>query len=698
MLTADQKKLLDAAPWAGIVLSPNAHAFTVLWINAAGRQLFGKAADYAPGSSIEDLLSNANDGTFPGGLPQLQQKLARVLECKAAERAQLQLFNKPITGQVYAAGEFDAMIYAICDDSGEVDYLVLNFRLETRSQIRSNILESITDAFFAIDNNWMVTYWNKEAERILHMPRQQIVGNILWDIYPLPEHRHFFEYYTKARDENVVVHFEVFYAPVNTWLEVAVFPSEEGLSVYLKDINARKQIEEHLNQAKKQYQDLFDFSPLPQIVYDLKNYSIKDVNQAGIIHYGYTKEELLSMKVGDLSPPEVYEQFSRFLEMHVEKGDFPRLETQHIKKSGEIIDVSIEGNSIIFEGKPARLVLAVDVTDKLRAQRALMASEKKFKALVQDGSDLLAILDDEGKFIYVNQTTTRLLEYTAEDFLGKLSFDFVYEDDRDRVQSEFEALDNKKTHKITPFRFKNGKGEYVWLETIITNMTDDPAVGGVVCNSRDVSKRIEIERRMQESIDRYQIVSKATSDAIWDFDVQSNTVIWNDVAKKLFGLEQTLQTPNWWIDRLHPLDAERVIQKVQHIVSGKETRYELEYRLLCADGSYRNVLDRSFLIFDDQGNLMRMIGSIQDITERVKYVHTVETQNAHLKEVAWTQSHVVRAPLTRIMGLADLISMNLAEDDENAEVVQHLGSAATELDNIIRDLVRKTEAIYKEEK
>ncbi len=87
---------------------------------------------------------------------------------------------------------------------------------------------------------------------------------------------------------------------------------------------------------------------------------------------------------------------------------------------------------------------------------------------------------------------------------------------------------------------------------------------------------------------------------------------------------------------------------------------------------------------------------MQDMTDRVKYLQHVEAQNEHLKNIAWTQSHVVRAPLSRIMGIADLLQYSLNPDDPNAELIQHLSSSATELDDVIRDLVKKTEDIYKQ--
>ncbi len=102
-------------------------------------------------------------------------------------------------------------------------------------------------------------------------------------------------------------------------------------------------------------------------------------------------------------------------------------------------------------------------------------------------------------------------------------------------------------------------------------------------------------------------------------------------------------------------------------------------------------------MYNKNGDLARVIGSMQDVTDRVMYVRTVEAQNQRLKEIAWTQSHGVRAPLARVMGIVDLLSYESIEDDPDAALLAHLAASAAELDEVIREISRKTEVIYKRE-
>lgn len=105
---------------------------------------------------------------------------------------------------------------------------------------KNTILESIGDAFFAVDMDWVVTYWNSMASKVLLVPREDIVGRNLWDVFPADNNPVSYGTYSHAMRTKQAVHFEDYYAPLEQWYEISAYPSEQGLSVYLKDISDRK--------------------------------------------------------------------------------------------------------------------------------------------------------------------------------------------------------------------------------------------------------------------------------------------------------------------------------------------------------------------------------------------------------------------------------------------------------------------------
>lgn len=476
-----------------------------------------------------------------------------------------------------------------------------------------------------------------------------------------------------------------------------------GISDYLlkDDLNAvhlsksihysieRKRIENQLTESEQKYKSLFEFSPLPMWVLDRENLKFLDVNSAAIDMYGYSKEEFLTMNVRNLwakkCEPEIEEIIVN------KRDDFFQVRPTHTTKKGERIFVDVQSNPIIFDGIKARVSLIKNITAQLEAEKALLLSEQRFKALVQDGSDLVMILDFEGNVSYVSPSAKLVTGISTEKLQHNNFFDLIHEEDVSIVRNHILQLETKKRVQIPSYRIKSAKKQWRWIETIVTNLTKDPAVEGIVANSRDITDFVLQEKKLKESLERYDIVAKATSDTITDYRVEADYMEYSEGMEMMFGYQRNDIEHNghWWQERIHPEDRERVDIIVAEIYESGQTQLQIEYRFKCADGNYKNILDRSYLVKDACGNPKRIIGSMQDITELRNYIETIEKHNNRLKDIAWTQSHIVRAPLARIMGLIDLL-----QNDQEVEDVQllltNVLSSARELDHIIREISSKT--------
>ena len=123
--------------------------------------------------------------------------------------------------------------------------------------------------------------------------------------------------------------------------------------------------------------------------------------------------------------------------------------------------------------------------------------------------------------------------------------------------------------------------------------------------------------KLQESSKRYEIVSKATNDPVWDWDLVSNKIVWNDKVN-IFGFPDDVRKDQaWWLAYIHPEDIERVTGSIEQYIVSEEEQWNDTYRFYCADGSFKYILDRRYIMRDANGKAYRMIGSIQDITDQV---------------------------------------------------------------------------------
>lgn len=144
--------------------------------------------------------------------------------------------------------------------------------------------------------------------------------------------------------------------------------------------------------------------------------------------------------------------------------------------------------------------ISQNVTGRKQAEEDLQLSERRFKALVQDGSDMIVILDEEANYTYVSPSSESVLGIPAKSFIGKNAFDFIHKADKARIFEQFTTLAPKERLQIKPFRFRNGDGDWRWIETTVTNLMDDPAVGGFVAISRDVTERKLQQEQIVESL------------------------------------------------------------------------------------------------------------------------------------------------------------------------------------------------------
>lgn len=138
--------------------------------------------------------------------------------------------------------------------------LLLEREREARAEV-TTLLESITDAFFALDREWRFTYVNQEAERVLMRSREELMGRSLWEEFPDSVNGTFDHEYHRAVAEQTAVEFEEFYPPFQRWFNVRAYPTEEGLSVFFRDVTSRKRAEAKLRESERNFRTLGNSIP-----------------------------------------------------------------------------------------------------------------------------------------------------------------------------------------------------------------------------------------------------------------------------------------------------------------------------------------------------------------------------------------------------------------------------------------------------
>jgi len=183
-------------------------------------------------------------------------------------------------------------------------------------------------------------------------------------------------------------------------------------------ISKLKDANESLKLSEQKYKLLFKNNPMPMWVIDFKNnLNFIDVNDAALQHYGYTREEFLSMTSVDIRPETERQRYIQLQRAPRKRSNYSGI-WQHVKKDGTIIDVEIRTHDIIFDNKEARLILANDVTEKAEAEKALRLAETNYRELFDKANDAIYVHETEtGRVIQVNHRATELTGFSKEEIL-----------------------------------------------------------------------------------------------------------------------------------------------------------------------------------------------------------------------------------------------------------------------------------------
>ena len=286
------------------------------------------------------------------------------------------------------------------------------------------------------------------------------------------------------------------------------------------------------------------------------------ISEAAQSHWGYAPEELIDTPYIDLIIEEDVPKSK-----YVAKAVFTGTELKSFVNRYRKKDGSIAYNlwSARWDAD-AKLMYCVarDGKEYVEKEEIILKSEQRFKALVQEGGDMVSIIDATGKYLYTSPTTTAILGISPEEFEGKTIFDFIHPDDVERSADYMQRITTESKVIVEPFRLRDGNNKWRWIETVLTNMVDNPAVNGFVANSRDVTEKIAEQRRLK----LLESVITNTKDAVMiteaePFDEPGTRILYvNDAFTKMTGYT-----------------AEEVIGKTPRILQGPNSDYDELARL-----------------------------------------------------------------------------------------------------------------------
>jgi PAS domain S-box-containing protein len=261
----------------------------------------------------------------------------------------------------------------------------------------------------------------------------------------------------------------------------------------------------------------------------------------------------------------------------------------------------------------------VDVTNERKISGQLQEKENLFNEFMKQTPNLAWVVDEDLNLVFANQS---FLKYFGID--GKKSI-------------------NKKITDLIPATVANALYE---KHIQVVGTTSKKLVGGQAVNLAD---KFAAEEQLREANNRLLLLSRATSDAIWEWDMQTGNIFRNDALMDMIGYQlEASKGLSWWLRRIHPEDRNRLSDKVKEITEKNLQSWEDNYRFKCADGKYKHMHDRGYVVYEN-GLPVKMIGSLQDISDLKELENQLmEIKLQRQKEISETVIRVQEKERTRI--------------------------------------------------
>lgn len=298
----------------------------------------------------------------------------------------------------------------------------------------------------------------------------------------------------------------------------------------------------------------------------------------------------------------------------------------------------IRGETVLDEaGGVVRMSgIALDVTEQNEARRQLDAERQEFRRLLDEvPAHIVTLRGPDLRYDFANRSFLQFLGREL-DFLGKPAGEAwpVPDDHIAMLKRIFETGETFYGHEA-PVPYPTAPDRIGFFDFIFQPLRDlQNRVQGIFVHSSDVTEKVLARRSLAESEERFRIVAQATRDAVWDWDLRTDAVWWNEGVTDLFGFERSEveQSRDWWLEHVHPDDRDRVVRSIRDCIARGETYWRQEYRFFNARGETMIVDDHGFAVFGEEGKTIRLVGAMVDVTEDRRNVASLAFQR-RLNEV-----------------------------------------------------------------
>jgi PAS domain S-box-containing protein len=648
----------------------------IFTVDAAGKIAFvNRAVSETTGYAAEELLGKSPlDFIPPENHPLIETSLRKLLNGESVDRVEVEVLSKDgrrivlnVRGRaLYDKGRIVGSLQ-IAQDITERKKAEEEAPRESEEAVdlTAFLVENATDLIFLIGEKDEILSINPAAARFLGRTVEEVLGKSLFDVYPKEIAAMFSENVrevlktgkSKITDEKVV------FGGNELWINTRLEPLQDDRGVVhavagvSRDITDRKRAEEASSRLAAIVEGSDD-----AIIGKTLDGVISSWNQGAERLYGYSAEEAIGKPISILLPPNRPDDLTQILERLKRGGRVERYETERVRKDGKIVDVSLTVSAI--KDSTGRIVgastIARDITERKKAEEMLRESEEKYRVLVENASDFIFMVDEEGTVLSLNKAGANVFRREPEAVVGKSIFDlFPNEVAAQYSRSLKEVFRTGKNNAAESRMIAQGKEMWI-LTSLNPVMSPEAKVVAVMGISTDITRRKQMEQELGKlSQFRETIIDNAN---VWldVLDEKANVLIWNKAAEAISGYlrEEVVGHDKIW-QWLYPDEEYRrqITGLVADVVQHGRVEEGFETTIRRKDGQTRIISWNERNLLDEHGKAIGSIALGLDITERKQTEDQLKRYSLNLERLVAERTEKLTESERR---LQDVISSNPA--------------------------------------
>jgi PAS domain S-box-containing protein len=493
------------------------------------------------------------------------------------------------------------------------------FGMHNISQLISHPIALISPDFRYLSVNHAYTkYFGADTDQIIGHTAASFLGDEVFNTQVKPRLQRCFQgetirYQTKFNFPSLGYRWmDINYTPYYDELNVIT-----GVVAQSFDITDLKQVQFALQESESKFRTLVNQAPQALFLHAMDS-SILDVNQAAIDRYGYTRQELLSMKTGDIDLDfEVREDAGRFWQQ-LEEAQTITFEARHKRKNGSLFPVKIRLSAVEIQGQQCIFALAEDISEQKKAEQSLRDSEELFRTVFEHAAVGIAQVAPDGRFQQVNPKLCKITGYTKDEFRTLNFADITHPDD---LYLEKTQIDRVLSGEIDSFeiekRYLHKEGHPIWIKLFSSVVRDKYGNAKyAIASIADITQEKQALKKLEQSEQKFRDLAENTIDWIWQVDNEFNYTYSSPNVEKLIGFSASDVIGKSAFDFMPADESKRIKPILENMIANRERIFNLVDTLIHKNGRPIIFETNATPIFDEYGGFTGYFGTCRDITDR----------------------------------------------------------------------------------